>query len=66
LRFLASEHVSVRWTAATCLGDLAMFKRPIEVRRVLPALMDAMLDSSIAAPVQFSIDLVRQFALRIN
>jgi hypothetical protein len=66
LRFLKSEHLSVRWTAATCLGDLAFFKRPIEAVKVLEALLNARQDPTIADPVQFSMNLVREFALRIN
>jgi hypothetical protein len=66
LRFLNSEHASVRWTAATCLGDLALFKRPIDAVEVLDALAGVRQDKTIADPVEFSIDLLKQFALRIN
>jgi hypothetical protein len=66
LRFLNSEHVSVRWVAATCLGDLASFKRPIDAVKVLDALTAVRQDKTIADPVKFSIGLVKQFALQIN
>jgi hypothetical protein len=66
LRFLRSGHVSVRWAAATCLGDLAMFKRPIEGLKVLEALVDARQDTAIIEPVEFSIGLVKEFSLHIN
>jgi hypothetical protein len=61
LRFLKAESVTVRWAAATCLGDLAMFKRPIDPKKVLAALEEAAQDVSIADPAKFSISLVRQF-----
>jgi len=48
------------------LGDLAFFKRPIEAVKVLEALLNARQDPTIADPVQFSMNLVREFALRIN
>ena len=66
ISFLKSEHASVRWTAATCLGDLAMYRRPIDAMKVHEALLDAVNDPVVASPAQFSIELVKQFALRIS
>jgi HEAT repeat len=61
LRFLNSPDVSVRWAAATCLGDLAFLRRPLDVPVVLSALEQALQDSQIADPVNISISMVRQF-----
>ncbi|SRR6266404_4097643 len=61
LKFLNSPEVRVRWAAATCLGDLAFLRRPLEVQAVLSALEQAAQDSQIADPAKFSISMVRQF-----
>ena len=61
LRFLKSPDSPVRWAAATCLGDLAFSRRPLDVEVVLSALEHAAHDSQIADPARFSISLVRQY-----
>ena len=60
LKFLNSPDVSVRWAAVTCLGDLAFFRRPLDVQVVLLALEKAAQDSQIADPAKFSLSMVRQ------
>jgi hypothetical protein len=61
LRCLDSPEVSVRWAAVTCLGDLAFFRRPLDVQIVLTALEKATQDPEIADPASFSLSMVRQF-----
>ncbi len=61
LRFLDSEHVHVRWAAATCLGDLAFFRRPLDVPLVVRALERAAKDPEIADPAGFSLSMVKEF-----
>jgi hypothetical protein len=61
LKHLGSPEVPVRWAAATCLGDLAFLRRPLEVRIVVPALKRATEDPTIADPARFSLSMVRQF-----
>jgi hypothetical protein len=61
LKALSSPEVSVRWAAATCLGDLAFLRRPLNVEAVIPALETATKDSAIADPAAFSLSMVRQF-----
>jgi hypothetical protein len=61
LKFLTSPEVTVRWAAATCLGDLAFLQRPLDVEIVVSALERAAHDSEIADPAQFSISLVKQY-----
>jgi hypothetical protein len=61
LKLLNSPDVPVRWAAATCLGDLAFLRRPLDVEVVLSALEQAALDSQIADPAKVSISMVRQF-----
>ena len=63
LKCLNSPEVSVRWAAATCLGDLAFFRRPLDVRAVVPALEKATEDPKIADPARFSLSMIRQFLL---
>ena len=63
IAFLTSPHVSVRWAAATCLGDLAFLRKSINAQIALDALIKAQEDQSIADPVSFSISLVNQFAI---
>lgn len=62
LKYLNSTEISVRWAAATCLGNLALLRRPLEVQSVVPALEKATKDPSIADPARFSLSMVRQFA----
>jgi hypothetical protein len=59
LRAIRSEHQSVRWAAAQCLGTLALLKRPIETEKVLAALKEATSDPTIAGEADMSIVLVR-------
>lgn len=61
LKALASPEVSVRWAAATCLGDLAFLRRPLDVGAVIPALETAIKDPAIADPAAFSLSMVKQF-----
>jgi HEAT repeat len=61
LKLLTSPDVPVRWEAATCLGDLAFLRRPLDVQVVLPALEQAAQDSQIVDSAKFSISMVRQF-----
>jgi len=61
LKCLNSDEVSVRWAAATCLGDLAFLRRPLDVQVVVPALERAAKDPKIADPASFSLSMVRQF-----
>jgi hypothetical protein len=61
LKCLNSPEVSVRWAAATCLGDLAFLQRPLEIQIVLPALENATKDPKIADPAKFSLNMVKQF-----
>lgn len=60
LRFLNSPDIPVRWAAATCLGDLAFLRRPLEVQIVLAALEQAAKDSQIEDPARFSISMLKQ------
>ena len=61
LKFLSSPARSVRWAAATCLGDLAFLRRPLNVKVVIPALEAATRDPEIAGPADFSLSLVKEF-----
>jgi hypothetical protein len=58
---LRSPEVAVRWAAATCLGDLAFDRRPLDLKVVLPALELAVKDPLISDPAKFSLSMVRQF-----
>jgi hypothetical protein len=60
LKYLDHEALKVRWTAATCLGDLAMFHKKLELNRVLPCLRAAALDQSIRDPAETSISFIEQ------
>jgi HEAT repeat len=61
LKRLKSSEVSVRWAAATCLGDLAFLRRPLDVDAVVSALELATRDPQIADPASFSLSMVKQF-----
>lgn len=61
LEALTSPEVSVRWAAATCLGDLAFLRRPLNIEAVVPALEKATKDAEIADPASFSLSLVKEF-----
>ena len=61
LTALMSTEVPVRWAAATCLGDLAFLRRPLDVELVMPALEAATNDPEIGEPATFSLSMVRQF-----
>lgn len=62
LKRLTSPELKIRWAAATCLGDLAFFRRPLDVQRVIPALEAATQDPTISDPASFSLSMVRQFS----
>ncbi len=61
LKNLTSLEVSVRWAAATCLGDLAFLRRPLDFETVVSALEAAAKDSQISDPATFSLSMVKQF-----
>jgi hypothetical protein len=61
LNNVAHESARVRWAAVTCLGDLALFKRPLKLNAVIPALERALADPEIADPAAFSLSMVKQF-----
>jgi hypothetical protein len=63
LKALASPEVKVRWAAATCLGDLAFLRRPLDVGAVIPALEKAVSDPEISDPASFSLSMVKQFLM---
>jgi hypothetical protein len=58
---LKRPEASVRWAAATCLGDLAFMRRPLDLDIVVPALEQAVQDPQVADPASFSLSMVRQF-----
>jgi hypothetical protein len=58
---LTSPQVAIRWAAATCLGDLAFLRRPLNTKLVVPALQLAKEDPAIADPASFSLSMVKQF-----
>jgi hypothetical protein len=62
LKRLTSAELKIRWAAATCLGDLAFFRRPLDVKKVIPALEAAIEDPTISDPASFSLSMVRQFS----
>ena len=61
LRKLASPEIAIRWAAATCLGDLAFLRRPLNAEVVIHALELAKKDPAIADPASFSLSMVKQF-----
>ncbi len=61
LENLGSPHLPIRWAAATCLGDLAFFRRPLDCDIVVPALTAATADPTISDPAAFSLSMVKQF-----
>ncbi|MFZ0884254.1 MAG: hypothetical protein WAN14_12720 [Candidatus Acidiferrales bacterium] len=58
---LTSPEVLIRWAAATCLGDLAFSRRPLDVKKVILALERAKQDPAISDPASFSLSMVKQF-----
>jgi hypothetical protein len=62
LKRLTSPELRIRWAAATCLGDLAFFHRPLDVKRVIAALEAATEDPTISDPAGFSLSMIRQFS----
>lgn len=60
LKFLKHADARVRWAAATCLGDLAMFHKVLDLSRVLPELIEAAKDESIRDPAETSISFIKQ------
>jgi hypothetical protein len=62
LEGLTSSEVLVRWAAATCLGDLAWFRRlPLDFDTVVSALEAATKDPQVAGPAADSLSMVREF-----
>ena len=61
LQFLKSEHVQIRWAAATCLGNLATFPKQLDLDLVLPVLHEASRDPAIRAPAEDRLADVKQF-----
>jgi len=59
---LRSPHVAVRWAAATSLGDLACWRRPLDAAVVIAALGHAVEDPAISGPATLSLSMVRQFS----
>jgi hypothetical protein len=59
---LRSPHIAVRWAAATSLGDLACWRRPLDIAVVIAALERAVDDPAISDPATFSLSMVRQFS----
>ena len=59
---LRSPHVVVRWAAATSLGDLACWQRPLDAEVVIRALERAVKDPAISDPATFSLSMVMQFS----
>jgi hypothetical protein len=59
---LRSPHVVVRWAAATSLGDLASWRRPLDTEVVIAALERAIKDPAISDPAALSLSMVRQFS----
>ena len=65
LEKLNSDEILVRWAAATCLGDLAFWRRfQGNIDLVLSALKLAEHDPQIADSARFSLSLVNQAAAR--
>ena len=62
LKRLTSGELKVRWAAATCLGDLAFFRRPLDAKKGIPALEAAIEDPTICDPASFSLSMVKQFS----
>ena len=60
LKFLKHSDVRVRWADATCLGDLAMFHKVLDLPRVLPEMFEAAHEDAIRDAAEFSISLIKQ------
>ena len=60
LRLLKHADVGVRWDAATCLGDLAMFHKALDVSRVVPELVEAAKEERIRDAAETSISFINQ------
>lgn len=60
LRFLTNPNPTVRWAAATCLGDLSVFHHKLDLELVVPALQQAMDDPTIRSTVSDSLDQIYQ------
>jgi hypothetical protein len=58
LGHLDSPQVPIKWAAATCLGDLAMFHKKLDLEQVLPALKNALGDPTISSPAEMSLMLI--------
>jgi hypothetical protein len=60
LRYLTSPDLQVRWTAATCLGNLSVFHHKLDLELVIPALRQALNDPAIRSTVGDSLDQIHQ------
>ena len=60
LRLLTHPSPQVRWAAATCLGDMAVFHHQLDLEVVLPALHQALNDQAIRSTVEDSLDQIHQ------
>ena len=61
LRFIRYSDTRVRWAAATCLGDLAVFHKTLDLDAVRPILEEALRDdASVRSAAEDSLDLIRQ------
>jgi hypothetical protein len=61
LNNIGHKSATVRWASVTCLGDLALFKRPLNPDAVIPALERAVADPEITDLAAFSLRMVKQF-----
>jgi hypothetical protein len=61
LKRIGDPVLSVRWAAATCLGDLAVRRFPLDRSLVIRALENAALDLKIADPALYSLSMVKEF-----
>jgi hypothetical protein len=58
---LRSPHVAVRWAAATSLGDLACWRRPLDGQVVIAVSERAVKDPAISDPAALSLSMVSKF-----
>jgi hypothetical protein len=61
LKKLISPELKVRWAAAVCLGVMALYRRPLDLKKVIPALEAAAQDPTISAHANDSLSMVREF-----
>jgi hypothetical protein len=60
MKALKCDHVQVRWAAATCLGNLAVFHKRLDLDLVLPALHEAE-DAALVPAVHDALNDNKQF-----